>query len=69
MIGRNYFRFSEITDSSKSKVSDNRRHCVLTMVIPGHRRFWEITGVHIFMTSNWPDFEPIRSHKMDHPAK
>ena len=22
-----------------------------------------------FMTSNWPDFEPIRSHKMDHPAK
>ena len=26
---------------------------ILTMVIPGHRRFWEITGVHIFMTSNW----------------
>ena len=46
MIGRNYFRFSEITDSSKSEVSDNRKHFDSTMVIPGHRRFWEITGNH-----------------------
>ena len=46
MIGRKCFRFSEIIDNLKSEDLDNQKHCDSTMVIPGHRRFWEITGNH-----------------------
>ena len=58
-ILRNY-RLLEIRRFRKFRTIDD---IISTMVIPGHRRFWEITGAYIHTASDWPDFEPIRRQK------
>ena len=56
MIGRNCYRVTEnIVVSKKTRLRNFGQSTTKfsTMVIPGHRRFCEITGVEISMTSDW----------------